>query len=47
MILGVTVMTLGLVGMYRMPDVYTKSHAASKSVFLGVNGARFGRGCAR
>lgn len=35
-ILGVTVMTLGLVGMYRMPDVYTKSHAASKSVFLGV-----------
>jgi monovalent cation/proton antiporter MnhG/PhaG subunit len=35
-ILGVTVMTLGLIGMIRMPDIYTKSHGASKSVFLGV-----------
>jgi len=35
-ILGVTVMTLGLIGMYRMPDIYTKSHAASKSVFMGL-----------
>jgi multicomponent Na+:H+ antiporter subunit G len=35
-IIGVTVMTLGVVGLLRMPDVYTKLHAASKSVFLGV-----------
>ena len=35
-ILGVTVMTLGMVGLFRMPDIYTKSHGASKSVFLGV-----------
>lgn len=35
-ILGVTVMTLGVIGLLRMPDVYTKLHAASKSVFLGV-----------
>ena len=30
------VMTLGIVGIIRMPDVYTKLHGASKSVFLGV-----------
>ncbi len=30
------VMTLGIVGIVRMPDVYTKLHGASKSVFLGV-----------
>ena len=35
-ILGVAVMTLGVIGLLRMPDVYTKLHAASKSVFLGV-----------
>ena len=35
-ILSVAVMTLGVVGIWRMPDVYTKLHAASKSVFLGV-----------
>jgi multicomponent Na+:H+ antiporter subunit G len=35
-ILGVVVMTLGVVGLLRMPDVYTKLHGASKSVFLGV-----------
>ena len=35
-ILGVTVMTLGVIGIIRMPDLYTKLHAASKSVFLGV-----------
>ncbi len=35
-ILGVAVMTLGVVGLIRMPDVYTKLHGASKSVFLGV-----------
>ena len=30
------VMTLGVIGIMRMPDVYTKLHGASKSVFLGV-----------
>lgn len=35
-ILGVLVMTLGVIGLIRMPDVYTKLHGASKSVFLGV-----------
>jgi multicomponent Na+:H+ antiporter subunit G len=33
---GLLFMTLGIVGMIRMPDIYTKMHAASKSVFLGV-----------
>lgn len=35
-LLGLTVMTIGTVGIFRMPDVYTKLHAASKSVFLGI-----------
>ena len=35
-LLGAVVMTIGVVGVFRMPDVYTKIHAASKSVFLGV-----------
>jgi multicomponent Na+:H+ antiporter subunit G len=35
-ILGLVVMTLGVLGLLRMPDVYTKLHGASKSVFLGV-----------
>ena len=35
-LLGLTVMTIGVLGIFRMPDVYTKLHAASKSVFLGV-----------
>lgn len=35
-ILGVSVMTVGIYGMIRMPDTYTKLHAASKMVFLGV-----------
>jgi multicomponent Na+:H+ antiporter subunit G len=34
--LGVFVMTVGVYGMIRMPDTYTRLHAASKSVFLGV-----------
>ena len=29
-------MTIGVVGIVRMPDIFTKQHAASKSVFLGV-----------
>jgi multicomponent Na+:H+ antiporter subunit G len=35
-ILGVVVMTLGVIGLIRLPDVYTKLHGASKSVFLGL-----------
>jgi multicomponent Na+:H+ antiporter subunit G len=35
-IVSVAVMTLGVVGIWRMPDVYTKLHASSKAVFLGV-----------
>jgi multicomponent Na+:H+ antiporter subunit G len=34
--LGLLVMTLGIYGMVRMPDVYTRLHAASKVAFLGV-----------
>jgi multicomponent Na+:H+ antiporter subunit G len=30
------VMTIGTVGIVTMPDIYTKLHAASKAVFLGV-----------
>lgn len=36
LILSLLVMTLGVFGIFRMPDIYTKLHAASKSVFLGV-----------
>ena len=35
-LLGVVVMTVGVYGVFRMPDVYTELHAASKAVFLGV-----------
>ena len=35
-LLGLVVMTIGLAGIVRMPDIFTKQHAASKSVFLGV-----------
>ncbi len=35
-ILGIFVMTVGVYGIIRMPDVYTRLHAASKAVFLGV-----------
>lgn len=35
-ILGVFIMTIGVIGMITMPDTYTKTHAASKAVFLGV-----------
>ena len=33
---GVLVMTLGVYGVVRMPDTYTRQHAASKMVFLGA-----------
>ena len=35
-ILGVLVMTVGVYGAIRMPDTYTRLHAMSKAVFLGV-----------
>lgn len=35
-ILGVWVMTVGVYGVIRMPDTYTRLHAASKAAFLGV-----------
>ena len=34
--LGITIMTIGVYGVFRMPDLYTRLHAASKSVFLGT-----------
>lgn len=34
--LGVLVITIAVIGMLRMPDIYTRLHAASKSVVLGV-----------
>ncbi len=35
-LVGLVVTTLGVLGMFRMPDVYTQLHAASKAVFLGI-----------
>jgi multicomponent Na+:H+ antiporter subunit G len=35
-ILGVFIMTVGVYGAIRMPDTFTKLHAMSKAVFLGV-----------
>lgn len=35
-VLGVAVITLGVIGAYRLPDVYTQLHATGKAVFLGV-----------
>ncbi len=35
-VVGVTIMTIGVYGVIRMPDLYTQLHAASKSVFVGV-----------
>lgn len=36
MVVGLVFMTLGIYGMIQMPDIYTRLHAASKSVVLGV-----------
>lgn len=33
---GLVVMTLGVLGVYRMPDAYTKLHAQSKAVAIGA-----------
>lgn len=35
-LLGLAVMTMAVYGMVWLPDVYTRLHAASKAVFLGV-----------
>lgn len=35
-ILGLLVTTLGVVGLFRLPDTYRRLHAASKAVPLGV-----------
>lgn len=35
-VLGVVIMTVAVYGAFRMPDVYTRLHATSKGVFLGV-----------
>jgi multicomponent Na+:H+ antiporter subunit G len=35
-VLGIAIMTIGVYGVIRMPDLYTQLHAASKSVFVGV-----------
>ena len=34
--LGLVVMTLGVAGLFRMPDLFLELHAASKAVALGV-----------
>ena len=34
--LGLAVMTLGVLGVFRFPDAYTQLHASSKAAFLGV-----------
>jgi multicomponent Na+:H+ antiporter subunit G len=35
-VLGLAILTVGVYGVVRMPDVYTQLHAASKAAFLGV-----------
>jgi multicomponent Na+:H+ antiporter subunit G len=35
-LLGVATITIAVYGVIRMPDLYTKLHAASKAAFLGV-----------
>ncbi len=35
-LLGLAVMTIGVLGLYRLPGLYLKLHAASKAVVLGV-----------
>jgi multicomponent Na+:H+ antiporter subunit G len=36
-VVGLVVMTLGVYGIVRFPDVYTQLHASSKAAFLGVS----------
>lgn len=35
-VLGAAVVTIAVYGLFRMPDVYTKLHATSTAVFLGI-----------
>lgn len=35
-VLGILVMTIGVYGVVRMPDTYTRLHVASKMVFMGA-----------
>lgn len=35
-LLGLFIMTVVVFGLFRMPDIYTQLHAASKAVVLGV-----------
>lgn len=35
-VLGTIVVTIAVYGLFRMPDVYTKLHATSTAVFLGI-----------
>jgi multicomponent Na+:H+ antiporter subunit G len=35
-VIGLAILTLGVYGVVRLPDVYTQLHAASKGAFLGV-----------
>lgn len=35
-VLGLVVCTIGVLGLFRMPDVYAQLHAAAKAVFLGI-----------
>ena len=35
-LLGLVVVTVGVYGVVRLPDVFTQLHAASKAAFLGV-----------
>ena len=36
-VVGLAVMTLGVYGIVRLPDVYTQLHASGKAAFLGVS----------
>ncbi len=33
---GLLILTLAVYGMLKMPDIYTRLHAASKAAFLGI-----------
>ncbi len=35
-LLGLAILTVGVYGIVRLPDVYTQMHAASKAGFLGI-----------
>ena len=37
-LLGLTVMTIGVIGIFRMPDVYNRIQAGTKATTLGVGG---------